>query len=83
MSGNDAAYEHVTECDMDFYYAFTVEAYDLVNLIPYFTFYTFYQFIGLWGIVFDKAISLAQIFKFSYLGFQHIYSAEGLLLFKK
>ena len=77
----EEAYAHVSECNMDFYYDFTVEAYDLVNTIPYIMFYTIFQFIGVFGVVFKDAVSLAKIFKYLYLGFQHIYSAQGLVLF--
>ena len=54
---------------MDFYYKFVTEAYDLINAIPYAVSYAMFQLIGLWGFVFKSAYSIANIFKFSYLGF--------------
>ena len=83
MSSGEAASEYVSECTMDFYYQFTIEAYDLINVFAYFAFYTAFQAIGVWGIVFDRAISVAKILKYSYLGFQHIFSAKGLEWFQK
>ena len=81
MSEESAAEAFVSECDMDFYYKFSTEVFDIVNLAFYFVFYLGFQLIGLWGIVFKKAVSLAKILKFSYLGFQHIFSAQGLYMF--
>ena len=80
---SEAADAYVSECTMDFYYQFSVEAYDLINVIPYFVFYTGFQVLGLWGIIFNNAVSMAKILKYSYLGFQHIFSAKGLQLFQK
>ena len=82
MSSNAAA-DFISECDMDFYYKFSTEVFDIVNLGFYFLFYFGFQIIGLWGIVFKKAVPLARLLKYSYLGFQHIFSAQGLHMFQQ
>ena len=83
MSINEEAYSYISECNEEFYFNLVIEAYDLINIIPYILFYINFQMIGLWGIVFKKAISLANIFKYSYLGFQHIYSAYSLSMYQE
>ena len=81
MSGEAAPYESVT-CNVDFYYNFSKESYDIVNSFSYFLFYMGYQAIGLWGFLFTDALAVANILKYSYLGFQQVYSAQGVNLYK-
>ena len=75
--------EFVEMCDMEFYMSLGLEAYDVVNIAGYFSFYISFQVLGIFGKVFKDAISLAEILKFSYLGYQHMFSAQGLKLYQK
>ena len=62
---------------------FSIESYDIINLGPYLLLKMQYQVLGVWGLLFDDAVSLAEIIKFTYLGYQHMFSAEGLSMYQK
>ena len=67
--------DFIEKCDMEFYLALGTEAYDVVNIAGYGLFYVAFQALGIVGLVFEDALSLAEIIKFSYLGYQHMFSA--------
>ena len=70
-----------SECNMEFFNQFVLEAYDVINIGPYVMLLMCYQFLGFVGMLFSDAISLAEIIKFTYKGYQHMYSAEGLKMY--